>query len=154
MATYTSTVYENRAVKQPYKGETTIAGQWTGTAAVTAADVIFLAKLPHGAIIVDFAVDHSATVTTYAADYGLASGAKAGGGASLACFVSALANGTIKRRNLQNATGVENMQISCSVSDPKRFGIFSATIGSNASTTSVPIINFSITYRCDDNQGL
>lgn len=154
MATYTSTVYANRAVTQGHKGTQTVSGQWTGTAALTTDDVVFLAKLPHGAIITEFMIDHSATVTTWAADYGLASGAKGGGGASLSSFVAALANGTIVRKNIQNAAGVDRIQISCSVSDPGRFGIFAAKIGSNASVTSVPIINFRITYRCDEGQGL
>ena len=154
MTTYTSSVYANRAVKQVHKGKCTVSGQWTGTAALTADDVVFLAKIPHGAIICEFQIDHSATVTTWVADYGLASGAKGGGGASLSCFVAALANSTITRKNIQNVAGVDNIQISCSVSDPGRFGIFAAKIGTNASVTSVPIINFSITYRCDRDQGL
>jgi hypothetical protein len=154
MATFTSTVYVNQAVKQVHKGTQTVSGQWTGTAAVTADDVVFLAKLPHGAIISEFMVDHSAGVTTYAIDYGLASGAKGGGGASLSCFVSALATATIIRKNIQNAAGVDRIQVSCSVSDPGRFGIFAAKIGVAGSATFIPVINFRITYRCDEGQGL
>jgi len=154
MATYTSSVYANRAVKQVHKGNMTVSGQWTGTAAVTADDVIFLAKIPHGATIVEFQIDHSATATTWACDYGLASGAKGGGGASLSCFVAALANATITRKNIQNVAGVDKIQVSCSVSDPGRFGIFAAKIGTNTSTTNFPVINFTLTYRCDENQGL
>ena len=105
-------------------------------------------------MIVEFAVDHSATVTTFAADYGLASGLKAGGWANLSLFATALANGTIVRKNLQLATGTDVLQVSCSVSDPGRFGVFAAKLGANASTTNLPIINFSITYRNDERQGL
>lgn len=153
VATYTSTVFANRAPTQRHTGNTTVAGQWTAAAAMTVGDVVFLAKIPHGAIIVEFAVDHSATVTTFAVDYGLASGAKSDGGASLSCFATALANATIIRKNLRNATGTDNIQVSCSVSDPNHYGIFAAKVGTN-SATNLPIINFSITYRCDEQQGL
>lgn len=153
MTTYTSTVYANNQAVQVHKGEVTVSGQWVGTSATTDADVVFLAKIPHGAIVVEFAVDHSATVTTYAVDYGLAKGAASDGGASLSCFVSALANATISRKNLQFTDGTDKIQVSCSASDSGHFGIFAAKIGTNTSTTNAPIINFSITYRNDENQG-
>lgn len=153
VATYTSTVFSNNQPKQLHVGDVTVAGQWVAAAAATVGDVVWLAKIPHGATIVEFAVDHSATVTTFAVDYGLASGTKSGGGAQLSIFASALANATIIRKNLQNVSGTDNVQISCSVSDPGRYGIFAAKIGTN-SATNLPIINFSITYRNDENQGL
>ena len=155
MTTYTSTVYVNQAVKQVHKGIQSISGQFTGTSAQTAGDVVFLAKLPHGAIIEEFIVDHSSGTSTFACDYGLASGLKAGGGAQMSIFASALAVGTIVRKNLRNLAGTDMVQISCSVSDPGRFGVFAAKIGTGGgSATSAPIINFSITYRCDERQGL
>lgn len=156
MSTVTSTVYANRAVKSVHTGQVTVSGQWAAaaTTTVTAGDIVFLAKIPHGAIITEFCVDHSATVSTFPCDYGLASGLAAGGGAQMSIFASALAKATIIRKNLQNASGVDRVQISCSVSDPGRFGIFAAKIGTHTSVTAVPIINFSITYRNDDLQGL
>lgn len=153
VATYTSTVFVNNQPKHVHKGDVTVAGQWVAAAACTVGDVIFLAKIPHGAIVVEFAVDHSATVTTFAVDYGLASGLKAGGGPQLSLFASALAKATIIRKNLQLASGTDVLQISCSVSDPGRYGIFAAKVGTN-SATNLPVINFSITYRNDERQGL
>ena len=153
VATYTSTVFANNQPKRVHAGEVTVSGQWVAAAAATVGDVVWLAKIPHGAIVTEFAVNHSATVTTFAVDYGLASGVKAGGGAQLSIFATALAKATIIRKNLQNVTGTDNVQISCSVSDPGRYGIFAAKIGTN-SATNLPIINFSITYRNDDLQGL
>lgn len=153
MATLTSTVYANNPVKSVHKGQVTVAGQWVAAAAGSTGDVVLLAKIPHGAIVVEFAVDHSATVTTFAVDYGLASGLKAGGGPQLSLFAAALATATIIRKNLQFATGTDVLQISCSVSDPGRFGVFAAKIGT-VSATNLPVINFSITYRNDERQGL
>jgi hypothetical protein len=154
MATLTSTVFEKNQPKHVHKGNVTVSGQWAAAVAASTGDIVFLAKIPHGATIVEFAVDHSSSGTLLGCDYGLASGLKAGGGAQMSIFATALAKATIIRKNLQNAQGVDNIQISCSASDPGRYGIFAAKIGTSGTTLDKPIINFSITYRNDDNQGL
>lgn len=151
--TYTSTVFTNNAPTQRHTGNTTVAGQYSsGATAHCITDVIFLAKIPHGAQIVEFAVDHSTSETSLGIQYGFASGISTGG-PQLSILAAELQKATIIRKNLQFASGTDALRVSCSVSDPARYGIFSAAIVTGSCTTSL-IINFSITYRCDENQGL
>lgn len=61
--TYTSTVFANSPLKAVHIGTNTIKGQFTSTAPTSPpnslGDVIFLAKIPHGAVITDFAFELS-----------------------------------------------------------------------------------------------
>lgn len=146
--TYTSTVFANGQPKQNVTGDMTVSGQYVGSAN-SAGDIIFLAKIPHGAKIVEFAVDHSTAETTFGMDYGMASGGSiAGGGADISQFASALAKATIIRHNLQAVSGATNA-VSVSDNSGVRYGIFGCKVGT-ASATTAWIVNFSVTYRCDE----
>lgn len=158
--TYTASTFNN-APKAVHVGLNTIQGQFVSTAPTSPpnslGDVIFLAKIPHGARVVDFAVDHSSTETTFGMKYGLASGAPTGGGASLSFYSPSLATATVKTRysggtvaRLANYTGAADpMRISCSDNDGNRYGIFAAKIATASASTTF-VVNFSITYRVDD----
>lgn len=146
--TYTSTVFVNNQPKANVTGNVTVAGQYAGSAN-SAGDIIFLAKIPHGAIIVEFAVDHSTAETTFGMDYGMASGGSiAGGGADISQFASALAKATIIRSNLQRAAAAPLPTVSVADSSGVRYGIFGCKVGT-ASATTAWVVNFSVTYRCD-----
>lgn len=148
-ATYTATTFANPP-KQVHVGNQTVAGTYNAGATVTSLqDVIFLAKIPHGATIVDLMVDHSSGETGTTVNYGLAKGYDVGGGVSLSCFVSDLAFATVSRLSVRRAAGLGAFRVSCSDSDPVRYGIFACKpVGASASTSFM--VNFSITYRCDE----
>lgn len=148
--TYTSSVFANLGPKQVHVGNTTVSGQFvSGANVVSLGDVIFLAKIPHGAKIVDIAVDHSTSETALGIDYGLAKGGADQGAASYSVFSSALAKATVGRISVQRTSGSGPITVSVTDSDPVRYGIFSAVPRSGSASTSF-IINFSITYRCDE----
>lgn len=149
-ATYTSSVFANQGPKQVHVGNVTVQGQYVGGATVhSLGDVIFLAKIPHGAKIVDMAVDHSTSETSLGVDYGLAKGGADQGAASLSIFTSVLAKGTIGRITVTRPSGSGPVTVSVSDSDPVRYGIFGCKPVAGSASTSF-IVNFSITYRCDE----
>lgn len=150
VATLTSTVFANAGAKQTHAGNITVSGQYVSGGTVhTVGDIIFLAKIPHGATIVEFAVDHSTSETALGLDYGMASGGSiAGGGADISQFATALAKGTIIRSNLKRTTGNPTQVVSVSDNSGVRYGIFGAKVASGSASTSL-IINFSVTYRSD-----
>lgn len=148
--TLTSTVFDN-VLKQVHTGNITVGGRFLqGATTNTLSDVVFLAKIPHGAKIVDILCDHATAQTALGIKYGLATGTAAGGGASLSCFTAAVAKATITRKStVGNATAGVPVVVSVSDSDPNRYGIFCATLTTGTTTDSYAI-NFSITYRCDE----
>ena len=155
VATYTSSVYANFAPKASHIGNVTVSGQYNNLAAatlVTVGDTILLAKIPHGAKIIDMQVDHTTNETALGIQYGLASGAVAGGGASYSCFAGTTAKATISRITVQRPFGQGLQNVSVSDLDPNRFAAFSATILSGTASTSFAI-NFQITYTMDGTQG-
>lgn len=159
--TYTSTTF-NATPKSVHVGLVTVSGQFvshgsTSPQVNSLGDVIFLAKIPHGAVVVDFAVDHSTTEGTFGMKYGLASGTAAGGGASLSFYSPSLAKATAKTRWTGGtialtaalaANATDPYRISCSDTDPNRYGIFAAKIATASASTTF-IVNFSVTYRND-----
>ena len=159
--TYTASTFSNLPVKAVHVGLTTIQGQFVSTAPTSPpnslGDVIFLAKIPHGARVVDFAVDHSTSETTFGMKYGLATGTPAGGGASLSFYSPSLATATVKTRytggtiarNSNLAGAADPWRISVADTDPNRYGIFAAKIATASASTTF-VVNFSITYRMDE----
>lgn len=159
--TYTASTFF-APIKAPHIGNVTITGQYVSTAPTSppnsTGDVIFLAKIPHGARVVDFAVDHSTSETTFGMKYGLASGTPAGGGSSYSFYSASLATATAKTRyaggtvqRVANLAGAgDPWRISVSDNDPNRYGIFAAKIATASATTTF-VVNYSITYRCDEN---
>lgn len=144
--TLTSTVFANLPVKRTEIGNVTVGGSYNqGATTNTVSDVVFLAKIPHGAIIVDMYVDTTNGETAMGTCFGLATGTTTGGGASVSCFAAATALATVGRLR----AGAQNIRVSVSDSDPNRYGIFAATL-STGTTTASYTINFSITYRTDE----
>ena len=155
VATYTSSVYANFAPKASHIGNVTVSGQYNNLAAatlVTVGDTILLAKIPHGAKIIDMAVDATTNETSLGVQYGLASGAVAGGGASYSCFAPVGDKSTIRRITVQRPFGSGLQAVSVSDNDPNRFAAFCATIVGGTASTSFAI-NFQITYTMDGTQG-
>ena len=154
--TYTATTF-NSLPKTLHTGVQQITGQFTSTAPTSPpnslGDIIFLAKIPHGAVIIDFEFDHSTSETTFGMKYGLAKGTEVGGGASFSEYSPSLATATVKTRYsggtvARFATGTDKYQISCSDTDPVRYGILAAKIGTASASTTF-VVNFMVTYRND-----
>ncbi len=147
--TLTSTIFDRQPVGV-HVGNITVGGSFAqGVTTNTLSDVIFLAKIPHGAMIVDVLCDHTTAQTALGIKYGLATGTASGGGASLSCFTAATAKATLTRKTtLGNNTAGVPVRVSVSDNDTNRYGIFAATITTGTATDSYAI-NFSITYRND-----
>lgn len=147
--TYTATTFNNPP-KQVHAGMVNVSGTYNAGAAVTSlGDVVFLAKIPHGATIVDLMIDTSSGETAVTTDVGLAKGYDVGGGVSMSCFVSGVAMATVTRLAVRRAAGLGPFRISCSDSDPVRYGIFACKPAATSASASY-MVNFSITYRCDE----
>lgn len=148
--TYTATTFNN-VPKQVHAGVTSVSGSYNAGATVTSlGDVVFLAKIPHGATIIDLVVDTSTGETACGTDFGLSKGYDVGGGVSHSCFVTAVAQATVSRLAVRRAAGLGPFRVSCSDSDPVRYGIFSCKPSTGSASASF-MVNFSITYRCDEN---
>lgn len=147
MATYTSTTFANQQPKGVHVGRLSVGGQTvvpqTGTAP-SAGDIVFLAKIPHGAVIEDIIVDHTCA-DTIAISYGLASGGPAGS-ATFSALAAGVAKDTLTRRTAKGLPG--GLTVSCSDNDPNRYGIFSAKVESG-SLTATATINFVVIFRND-----
>lgn len=148
MATYSSSVMNG----QPRRVHAGVNGVWgtysTGATATSVGDIIFLAKIPNGARIINVNCDHSTGATAQGLSYGLASGTTVGGGASYSAFVASGAQAT----NLVAAAGSLPFTISCSDNDPNKYGIFAAKVESGTATTSL-VVNFRVTYQVDEQVG-
>src|SRR5690242_10110264 len=97
MATYTASLFANTP-KAVHAGVNAISVNYqNGALTASAGDIIFLAKIPHGARIVEVIEDHSTGATAHAVDIGLATGGAAGGGASVSIFIAAGAQATKNR---------------------------------------------------------
>ena len=149
-ATYTSTVYKNNTAKFLQIGNVTVSGQVAWTAASTVGDIGFLAKIPHGAKIVDFYEYHSTGATAQGLSFGFDKGVASGGGGNLSCLVSAGAQATMNRLSLANSPNAGNapVQLSVSDTDPIRYCTLQAKVESGTTTTSL-FVNFCLTYRFD-----
>ncbi len=155
MATFTSTVYKSNPAKFWQVGNVSVSGQFNWASAVGAAasvgDVVFLAKVPNGAKIVDFYEYHSANASAFSINVGFDRGAAAGGGSGVSCMGSGVAQATMNRLSLAAslATGNAPMTISLSDLDTVKYCALQATVvGPNTGTTSV-FINFCLIYRFD-----
>lgn len=144
MATYTSTTFANNQPKGVHAGNQSVSGQINlGATACSVGDVLFLAKIPNGAMIVDIIVDHTTGATATGVKYGLASGGPAGS-ATFSGLIATLAIATKGRTSVMGVPPV----ISISANDPTGYGIFAAKVGSGTMTTSL-IVNFTLIYRMD-----
>lgn len=145
MATYTCTTFNN-VPKAPHTGVQNISGVISlGATASSAGDVIFLAKLPNGAVPVDLLEYHTTGATAQALSFGLAKGHSNGGGASLSCYLASGAQATSNRLSL---AGAPLSVVSLSATEPLTYGILAAKVESGSATTSLQL-NWSFSYRVD-----
>lgn len=145
VVTHTCTVYANTP-KYSQIGNLTIAGKLEFNA--TLSDILFLAKVPHGAKIVDFMEYHTNGQTAAVIDFGFASGVAAGGGRNDSCLVSAGAVATNNRLSLATLPSNQPLQISVSDNDPARYAILQGKCVSGTFTISLTL-NWQLTYRMD-----
>lgn len=144
MATYTSTVFANEP-KAVHVGNMAVSGQYSfGATASSTGDVVFLAKIPHGAVIVDFMENHTTGATTQPISFGMALGGASGGAASFSCFIASGTQGAVNRLS------VLGIPLTVSVSDNRteRWAPLAAKVEGGSATTSL-IINWVCTYRMD-----
>lgn len=142
MATYTCTTF-NAQPKSVHAGVNSVSGSVTIGPASSVGDIVFLAKLPHGAKYVNIQADHTSGAAALGVDYGLQTGGP-GGAASISCYISAGATNTILTKNVAGVPA----DVSNSDTDPNRFGILAAKVASGSMTASL-IINFIFSYRVD-----
>lgn len=148
MATYSSSVM-NGQPRRVHAGVNGVWGTYTfGATATSVGDIMFLAKIPNGARVIDVRCDHSTGATALGVSYGLASGGTTGGGSTYSAFVASGAQAT----NLQAIAGTLPYTISCSDNDPNKYGIFAAKVESGTMTTSL-VVNFRVTYQVDEQVG-
>lgn len=148
-ATYTSTVFDNTP-KFSHIGDVTVTGQVAWTATSTVGDIGFLAKIPTGAKIVDFAEYHTTGASSQALSFGFDRGIAAGGAGNQSCLFSAGAQATMNRMSFASSPNPGNAPITISLSDldPVRYAILTAKVESGTTTTSL-FVNFTLTYRFD-----
>ncbi len=148
--TYTSSVYDNTTIKSVEKGLNHIGPakvQWTAAGSV--GDVLFLAKVPHGAIITAFEEYHSNGETAAVIDFGFTKGVAAGGGAHASCLISGGAIATMNRMSFAAAPAGWFGKISLSDTDPIRYTTLIGKAISGTFTISVSV-TFALTYRMDE----
>lgn len=155
MATYVSNNYTVTPPKNVEKGDQSQSGQYNSAAqVVTSADIIQLAKIPHGATVVSFTEDHSTGATQMALKYGFAriggDGTHTGTAGTLltgrASLIIATCNQAAKNR--ESVVGGLPITISVTDLDPLRYADLIAVSAGTTPTTSL-IINFVVFYRMD-----
>lgn len=145
VSTYTSSVYANQPVRSKVYGFTEVSGKMSS--AGTVGDVLFLAKVPHGAKIVDFKEYHTSGETALALSFGFNKGIVAGGAGNHSCLISSGAIATNNRMSMAPLTG--QATISLSDTDPVRFATLVAKPESGTATISYTVA-FSLIYRMDE----
>lgn len=144
--TYTSTVYTAGGVKDVFIGNQSLSGSMVYSGSV--GDVLLLAKVPHGAKIVDFYEYHSSGQTAAAISFGFDRGIAAGGAGNASCLLASGAIATMNRMSLAAAPGGAPLMISLSDLDPVRYA---ALVGkAESGTFSITVsIGWCLTYRKD-----
>lgn len=146
VATYTSTTYLNDLPKELHAGNVTIGGKAQWTAAGTVSDILFLAKVPHGAKIVDFYEYHTNGQTAVALAFGFDRGIASGGAGNGSCLIASGAVATMNRMSLAPAPSHLPIQISLSDTDPVRYAVLQAKAISGTLTITTSVA-WSLTYR-------
>lgn len=141
MATLTSTVFANNVPKYRHGGDLSISGQFnSGATAVASGDIVFLAKIPAGATIVDVIEDHSTGATGYAVSFGMTVNSSS----TYSCFIASGAQATVNRRSVVGLP----FHVSTSDDAAANYGILVAKSEASTTTTSL-FINFTVIYRMD-----
>lgn len=145
MATYTASLFANTP-KALHAGVNSIVVNYSsGAVTASSGDVVFLAKIPHGARILEVIEDHSTDATAHAVDIGMATGGAAGGGANLSMFVKAGAQATKNRLNVMGIPAV----ISVSDGDAGRYGVLAAKTAVTGTATVSLQLNVVVLYTTD-----
>ena len=144
MATYTATAF-NRAPKAPHTGIQAVYGTFSFPAASSVGDVVFLAKLPEGAVVYELVEYHSTGATAQGLDFGLHAGGPGGGSISASCYIAGGAQATVNRTLVEANWG---HVVSLTANAQPRYGIVSATVASGSATTSLKI-SYKILYTVD-----
>ena len=147
VTTYTSTVFANNGPRGSVYGLTEVRGNMVHSG--TVGDILFLAKVPNGAKIVDFHEYHTSGQTAAAYSFGFDRGIASGGAGNLSCLVSSGAIATENRLQLAAAPSMVPVTISLSDTDPVLYATLSAKAESGTFTISVSIA-FVLIYRADD----
>ena len=145
MATYSSSLMANTP-KAVHAGVNAISVTYLGgTTTASAGDIIHLAKIPHGARILEVIEDHSTGATAHGLSLGLATGGTAGGGASFSMLLSAVAQAT---KNRLSVLGIPAL-VSVSDGDPNRYGILAAKCAESGTATVSLVLNVTVLYSTD-----
>lgn len=139
MATVTATSFSTTNMRALHAGPNTVEVEYNGS--LSAGDIVQLARVPHGAKIVDFFEHHTSPASVMATDFGLNFGAAAGGGGNASAMATALAKNTANRGGLL-------LPITVSLSDnhTPRYAIVQAKVDANMSTTAGCRIRLNLTY--------
>ena len=149
MATLTSTLYSAQA-KAVHVGVNNVQVTYTIAASASIGDIVFLAKIPNGAVITDWYEQHTnGSAGTTLLDLGLATGAASGQG-DFAFFGASLSESVVNRFGALGQLGQVGFPgtVSLSASDPNGFGILAARVIGGTMTTSL-VISVSMNYRVD-----
>lgn len=148
VATYTSSIWEKNPPKSPHIGNTTVQGKMQWTAAGTVGDILWLAKVPHGARIVDFWEYHSSGQTAAVIDFGFDRGIASGGAGNKSCLISGGAIATMNRMSAATFPSGVPLQISLSDTDPLRYATV-VGLAVSATFTITISVTFGLTYSMD-----
>jgi len=155
MVAFNSTNYNLAAQKAVHVGNQSVSGSSAiiSGSAVTINDTLQLAKIPHGATVVDFFEDHTSSDTANGVDFGFATGVVAGGAGNLSCLIAAGAKATFNRRSVVTAGfGGQGIVISVSDLDPNRYAVLTAKFATGTITSNI-LINWTCIYRMDGLPG-
>lgn len=145
VTTYTSTL-QTATPKAPHIGDCSVAVNFIWPATSTVGDVLFLAKIPQGARILDLVEDHSTGATSQGVKFGFDRGIAAGGAGNLSILIAAGAQATKNRLSVLGLPPI----ISLSDADPIRYAWFACKVASGTTTTSL-VVNAVLTYTMDGN---
>jgi hypothetical protein len=145
VSTYTASTFA-AIPKYTEIGIVEVSGTVQWTAAGTVGDVLYCAKIPDGARIVDFKEYHSNGETALALDWGFNRGIAAGGGANASCLISGGAIATMNRMSFAASPNKGPLKISLSDLDPTGYAVLIAKAISGTVTISASVA-FSILYR-------
>src|SRR5260221_1807615 len=99
-STLTTTTFANNPPRAVHAGVNSQSGTFNSGSVVfgSAGDTVFLCKLPHGAIILDFIEDHSTGATTSIWSSGLTTGGPSGQ-ATLSLLIASGSQDTVNRQS-------------------------------------------------------
>jgi len=146
--TYTSTIYESQAGgKFIHAGNQSVSGKIVFNGSV--GDVLFLAKVPNNATIVDFSEYHTSGESAASISFGIDRGVLNGMG-DYACLVNQGQLGTTNRWSFGRWPAGANFPPSISLSDLDPV-IFSRLVGrvDGGSVTASTSVVFTLTYQMD-----